>query len=80
MLRYKKPGEREFRVPFNLKVGGLEIPVGLGLVTVTLIALCLINLVTKQVATIAGVSFTLVSQKYFLGSTGSSGAEDPQRD
>src|SRR5437773_2716925 len=60
VLRYKQRGEREFRVPFNFKVGHVEIPLGLGLITLTLIALCLINFVTKQVATISGVTFTLV--------------------
>src|SRR5436309_331822 len=59
VLRYKH-GEREFRVPLNFKIGRLEIPLGLGLITVTLVALCVINLLTKQVATISGVSFTLI--------------------
>src|ERR1700693_1923479 len=48
VLRYKQPGEREFRVPLNFKVGNVEIPLGLVLVTLTLSALCLINLFTKQ--------------------------------
>jgi hypothetical protein len=43
VLRYKQPGKREFRVPLNLKVGNLEVPLGLGLITVTLFTLCLIN-------------------------------------
>jgi hypothetical protein len=60
VLRYKQPGKREFRVPLNFRIGKLEIPVGLALITLTLVALCLINLLTKQVATISGVSFTLV--------------------
>ncbi len=60
VLRYKHRGEREFRVPFNFKIGGMEIPLGLGLITLTLVALCLINLLTKQVATISGVAFTIV--------------------
>ncbi len=34
----------------------MEIPVGLGLITLTLFALCIINLFTKQVATISGVA------------------------
>jgi amino acid transporter len=68
VLRYKKPGQREFRVPLNVTVGGVEIPLGLGLVTAALVALCLINLVTKQVATIAGVSFTLVFFAIFIAS------------
>ena len=59
VLRYKQPGQREFRVPLNLKIAGMEIPLGLGFITVTLFALCLINLFTKEVATTAGVAFTI---------------------
>ena len=51
VLRYKHRGDRDFRVPLNFRIGGVEIPVGLGLITLTLVALCLINLLTKQVAT-----------------------------
>src|SRR5207342_1265176 len=47
---------------------GVEIPIGLGLVTAALVALCFINLLTKQVATIAGVSFTLVFFAIFIAS------------
>src|SRR5215467_1302597 len=60
VLRYKHRGEREFRVPFNFKIANIEIPIGLGLITLTLVALCIINLLTKQVATISGVSFTII--------------------
>jgi amino acid transporter len=60
VLRYKQPGKREFRVPLNLRFGNLEVPVGLGLITITLIALCVINLFTKQVATLSGVAFTII--------------------
>jgi amino acid transporter len=60
VLRYKQPGKREFRVPFNLKVGKIEIPIGLGLVTLTLVALCVINLFTKRVATMSGLAFTII--------------------
>jgi len=60
VLRYKHRGEREFRVPFNFKIGKIEIPIGLGLITLTLVALCMINLLTKQVATISGVAFTII--------------------
>jgi amino acid transporter len=59
VLRYKQPGQREFRVPLNLKIAGVEIPVGLGLITLLLVALCVVNLFTKQVATISGVAFTI---------------------
>jgi hypothetical protein len=60
VLRYKQPGKREFRVPLNLKFGDVEIPLGLGLITVILFALCIINLFTKQVATLSGVAFTII--------------------
>jgi amino acid transporter len=60
VLRFKQPGKREFRVPLNPKIGGVEIPVGLGLITLVLIALCVINLFTKEVATISGVTFTII--------------------
>jgi amino acid transporter len=60
VLRFKQPGVREFRVPLNFKIGKVDLPIGLGLITLTLVALCLINLFTKQVATLSGVSFTLI--------------------
>src|SRR5947209_27984 len=59
-LRYKEPGAREFRVPFNFRLGDVEIPVGLILITLTLLALCTINLLTKEIATISGIVFTAV--------------------
>ena len=60
VLRYKEPGNREYRVPLNFRIGNTEIPVGLALITLTLIALCTINLFTKEVATISGVAFTVI--------------------
>jgi len=60
MLRFKQPGAREFRVPLNFKIAGREIPLGLGIITIILTALCVINLFTKQVATLSGIGFTLV--------------------
>ena len=58
LLRFKRPGPREWRVPFNLKIGRTEIPLGLISVALTLLALALTNLLTKQVATISGAIFT----------------------
>lgn len=60
VLRYTEPGKREYRVPLNLKIGSVEIPIGLALITLMLFSLCIINLFTKEVATISGVLFTLV--------------------
>jgi len=59
VLRYKQPGKRQFRVPLNFNLGGVEIPVGLGLITLILFSLCLVNLFTKEVATISGIIFTI---------------------
>ncbi len=60
VLRYKEPSKREYRVPLNFHIGNTEIPIGLSFITLTLIGLCLINLFTKQVATISGIAFTIV--------------------
>ena len=60
VLRYKEPGKREFRVPLNFRIAGVEIPVGLGLITLVLFILCVVNLFTKEVATISGAAFTLI--------------------
>jgi len=60
VLRYKEPGKREFRVSLNFHIGKTEIPLGLALITLTLIALCGINLFTKEVATISGIAFTII--------------------
>jgi hypothetical protein len=46
-------------VPFNIRIGGTEIPVGLALITITLFMLACINVVTKQIATISGIGFTI---------------------
>jgi amino acid transporter len=59
VLRFTEPGKREYRVPLNLRIGKTEIPIGLGLITLTLISLCVINLFTKEVATISGLAFTV---------------------
>jgi amino acid transporter len=68
VLRFKQPGEREFRVPLNLRLRGVEVPLGLGLITLTLFALCVINLFTKQVATLSGVAFTIIFFSVFTAS------------
>jgi amino acid transporter len=49
---------REYRVPFNVRIGRLELPVGLGLVFLILLAAATADLMTKTVATISGVAFT----------------------
>jgi len=60
VLRYKQPGGREWKVPLNFHIRGVEIPVGLAMITVALFLLAIVNVLTKKVATISGVSFTIV--------------------
>src|ERR1700752_4166741 len=59
-LRFTSPGRREWKVPGNLEIGGIEIPVGLILITVVLFLTALVNLLTKTQATVAGVIFSAV--------------------
>jgi len=59
VLRYKMPHAREWKVPLNFRIAGKEIPLGLALVTTMLFLLAGINVLTKKVATISGVAFTL---------------------
>jgi len=60
VLRFKDRRPREWRVPFNVQFGRWELPVGLGLIFLILLATALVNLVTKKVATEWGVAFTIV--------------------
>ena len=58
VLRYTHPQDREYRVPLNPVVFGVEVPIGLGLITLVLLAIAIINLFTKPDATIAGLTFS----------------------
>ena len=60
VLRYKQPEAREWKVPLNFRLGRTEIPVGLALIALALFAIAGVNLLTKQVATISGLSFSAV--------------------
>jgi amino acid transporter len=60
VLRFKQPQGREWKVPMNFTIAGREIPVGLGLITLALFAMAIINVFTKKVATIWGFGFTVV--------------------
>ena len=60
VLRFKDRRPREWRVPFNVRAGRWELPVGLALIFLLLLATALVNLVTKRVATEWGIAFTIV--------------------
>src|SRR5215831_4381902 len=60
VLRYTKPGARDFQVPLNFTVRGVQIPLGLGLITLTLLLIAIVNLFTKPIATMAGGVFSIL--------------------
>ena len=68
VLRFKDHSHREWKVPLNVRLDGYEIPVGLGVIAVILFSIAGINLITKQVATVSGVAFTLVFFGVFVAS------------
>jgi hypothetical protein len=58
VLRFRYKGPRTLKVPLNFRMGGVEIPVGLGLICLVLVGVALTNLFTKPIATVSGVLFT----------------------
>jgi len=58
VLRFKRPEEREWKVPLNIRIGKIEFPMGLVTIALILLSLAMTNLLTKQVATISGIAFT----------------------
>ncbi len=57
-LRFQRH-DQEYKFPFNLHIAGKEIPVGLGATTLLLLVTAIVNLFSKQYATIYGVGFTV---------------------
>ena len=66
VLRFKEKAPREWRVPLNLRIGKIDIPIGLGVVTIILFTLAGVNMITKQVATICGLLITAVFSTVFF--------------
>jgi hypothetical protein len=80
-LRYQR-NDQEYRVPFNIRIGRIEIPIGLGLITAILFLVAIANLFSKKVATVYGVSFTvflfllfIISERVNAGKRRAEGAE-----
>jgi amino acid transporter len=48
VLLYTHPQDREYRVPLNFRLFGVEIPLGLGLITLTLLGIAFVNLLLKK--------------------------------
>jgi len=57
VLRFRKPGPRDYIVPINIRVKDVYVPIGLGLIFLAVLAAALANFVTKPVATIGGLCF-----------------------
>jgi len=57
VLRWKYHGERGWKVPPNLRIGKIEIPIGLFCVFLVLLSVATVNLFTKSIATVSGVAF-----------------------
>lgn len=66
VLRFKDTSPREFKVPLNVRIGGVELPIGLGLIAFVLLATAAANLLTKEVATISGLLFSGVFLTVFI--------------
>src|SRR5208282_2706887 len=60
VLRYRYKGERNWKVPPNLHLFGVEIPIGLASVGMVLLSTAIVNLFTKSVATVSGLIFSVV--------------------
>ena len=59
ILRYKDKRPREWRVPVNIDIGTVHIPIGLIMIFLILIVTATANFFTKPIATISGLIFTI---------------------
>ncbi len=59
VLRYHRH-DQEYKFPLNIRIGGVEIPIGLGITTLLLGATAIANLFSKKYATIYGLAFTII--------------------
>src|SRR5579872_3801374 len=65
VLRYQRH-DQEYKMPFNIRLGGVEIPIGLAATTSILFFVAIANLFSKKIATTYGISFTIVLYVLFL--------------
>lgn len=57
VLRWKFHGQRGWKVPPNIRIGNIEVPLGLISVFLVLFSTAIVNLFTKAVATVSGIAF-----------------------
>jgi amino acid transporter len=65
VLRYQRH-DQEYKFPGNITLGKVEIPLGLAATTSMLFLVAIANLFSKKIATVYGVSFTIVLYVLFL--------------
>jgi amino acid transporter len=68
VLRFKDRSPREFKVPFNIHIRGVELPIGLSVICSILIVAAVFNVLTKETATIGGSIFTAIFLGIFMTS------------
>jgi amino acid transporter len=66
VLRFKDRTPRQFKVPLNVRLGRIELPIGLGIVFLVLLLSAIGNLLTKETATKWGVGFTAAFLTVFV--------------
>ncbi len=59
VLRYHRH-DQEYKFPGNITIGGIELPIGLGMATLLLGCTAVANLFSKKFATIYGIAFTIL--------------------
>jgi amino acid transporter len=57
-LRFQRH-DQEYKVPFNIRLGDKELPIGLSVITLVLAMVAIANLFSKKTATISGLAFTV---------------------
>jgi hypothetical protein len=67
VLRFRGNHQRDYKVPFNLQVGKIEIPFGLLAIFLVLAISAVTNLLTKTTATTWGLGFTAAFLTVFVG-------------
>ena len=68
VLRYRDKRPREWKVPLNFQIAGVEIPLGLILIFLLLFVTAIANLLTKPIATVSGFSFAVTFFIIFMAS------------
>jgi amino acid transporter/nucleotide-binding universal stress UspA family protein len=66
VLRFKDRSPREYKVPLNIRLGNVEVPIGLTLIFLVLLTTAILNFFTKEVATVGGVTFTIIFLTVFI--------------